>query len=230
MEPADSRLSAEVKARVEAATVSITRQLDDLEVLVPAGQGVLVPGGFILTATHCIDIDWSGTGREHYLQLIQTRSGAQFCASPVFADPLSDLAALAEANDHVFPHDANKFEAWRESVEPIQISETRLVPRKGQCDPETHRVTSVVPAVPRRVHILTHTGAWISGTVTLDRSWPRTGVASLETTAPIESDTTGSPVVEEDSGRVLGIVSSSAQLPIVHMALPHWILETIRQE
>lgn len=84
------------RAIIEAATVRIESQ---------GGQGVLVPGGLILTATHCID--WSGTGRmvlgEHYLETVTTKNGARFRVSPWFADPLTDIAALARPTIRSFP-------------------------------------------------------------------------------------------------------------------------------
>jgi hypothetical protein len=59
------------KTRVEKATVRIDSR---------GGLGVLVPGAFILTATHCIQ--WSGTGGmalgDVYPESITTADGVPF--------------------------------------------------------------------------------------------------------------------------------------------------------
>src|SRR5262249_32084812 len=82
-----SKSPTDFRDRVLAATVS----LSDL-----GGQGVLVPGGLILTAAHCIK--WSGTGAmvlgDYFVERIKTRDGRSFRASVCAAEPVADIAAL----------------------------------------------------------------------------------------------------------------------------------------
>src|ERR1039458_360260 len=77
------QMSKESRTRVEQATVRLVEK---------GGRGVLVPGEFILTATHCID--WSGTGGmvlgDVYTAEIETASGAKFRLGAVACDPVSD--------------------------------------------------------------------------------------------------------------------------------------------
>lgn len=55
------------------------------------GQGVLVPGGFVLTATHCIP--WDGNGRmalgDVYPVTVVTHDGRQFRLGVACCDPVS---------------------------------------------------------------------------------------------------------------------------------------------
>jgi secreted trypsin-like serine protease len=53
--PFEARAKVFAKARTEKATVRILRVNTVLE---PLARGVLVPGGYILTAAHCIN--WDG--------------------------------------------------------------------------------------------------------------------------------------------------------------------------
>lgn len=68
------------KARVENATLR-------MEAL--GGLGVLVPGGFVLTATHCIQ--WSGTGGmalgDASPEPVRTPDGTQFRLGLAACDP-----------------------------------------------------------------------------------------------------------------------------------------------
>src|SRR5579862_4192191 len=83
------KISAENCRRVEAATVRLPEK---------GGCGVLVPGGFILTATHCIE--WSGTGGmvlgDVYPTSIETASGAKFRVDVAACEPVADIAVLGE--------------------------------------------------------------------------------------------------------------------------------------
>jgi hypothetical protein len=87
----EEAMTTKQKARVAAATVTLTKL---------GGRGVLIPGGLILTATHCIELD--GQGRmalgDWFLESVLTKIGVTFRVSPWFADPLSDLAVLGGAD------------------------------------------------------------------------------------------------------------------------------------
>lgn len=179
-------MSPESRTRVETATVHLVER---------GGQGVLVPGEFIITATHCID--WTGTGGmvlgDVYPIEIETASGAKFRLGPVACEPVSDMAVLGELDNQQCPDDAEAFEQWREQVEPVPLSTRQL--EVGQSCP---------------IFILTHKRKWIAGRVTrygIPGQPPGSSVALFA--EGIESGTSGSPVVTAN-GLLLGIVSHTS--------------------
>src|SRR5262245_62003024 len=93
------------QARVAAATVWLPKM---------RGQGVLVPGGFILTAAHCIE--WSREGRmalgEHFTERVETADGRKFVAAVVAAEPVSDIAVLGPADPQRMLDDCEAFESF----------------------------------------------------------------------------------------------------------------------
>jgi hypothetical protein len=199
------RIGKRNRERVERATVRLVER---------GGQGVLVPGEFILTATHCIA--WSGTGGmalgDEYPTDIETASGVKFRAGVYSCDPVADIAVLGELDDQQCPDDAEAFEQWREQVEPVALSDHQF--KAGQSCP---------------VFIYTHKHEWIAGKVTRYGRFVGSGVALFA--EGIESGTSGSPVVTAD-GLLLGIVSNassdragaSGSMPVAYMSLPHWVL------
>jgi hypothetical protein len=208
-------MNANAKARVEAATV----RLVNLQ-----GQGVLVPGGFILTAAHCVKwdraADWQK--RRALVELIETRDGRRFLADVCAADLVADIAALATADNEEMPADAKAFDLFAESVEGVPIA---------TCPPESG------DDVP--VWVLTHNGAWITGTLT-QRGGPDSPlpVLWLCPDGDIECGTSGGPVVD-GAGGLLGIVSRFGVLivsgeehrhgsaPMPWLALPRWLADSI---
>jgi CBS domain-containing protein len=205
----------QVRARTRAATVQLPTK---------GGQGVLVPGGFILSAAHCIDwsLDGGMTLGDDYLERITTQAGASFALSVYAVEPVSDIAVLGSADGQVFYDDAEAFEAWCAEALPVPVS-------SADFDLEV--------AVP--VYILTHTGVWTRARAT------RYGVldevpgscVSIVAESGIESGTSGGPVID-DTGRLVGVVSFSegtegepdleGSMPRPHLALPGWIWRRIQ--
>jgi V8-like Glu-specific endopeptidase len=169
------------KAHVANATV----QLQGL-----GGRGVLVTGGFILTATHCIRWDGSGgmTLGNHYSEIVNTKGGDRFRVGISAADPVSDMAALGALDERVYSEDYDAFERWREATRPVPVMN------------ETLRLGDSLP-----VHILTHNRGWIDGRIYRYgyHGHPQNGSISLETDAQIEGGTSGSPIVDSD-GNLIG--------------------------
>ena len=195
-------LSDENRRRVEQATVHLVER---------GGRGVLVPGAFIMSATHCVP--WRGTGMmalgEEYPTEIETTSGVKFRLGVYACDPVADIATLGELDNQQFPDDADCFEEWREQVEPVPLCYRRIKP--GQDEP---------------IFIYTYKREWIAGTVTrYGYDIPYSSVA-LRLPDGIESGTSGSPVVTAD-GLLLGIVSHDERMPVCAMALPRWVLDRI---
>jgi hypothetical protein len=198
------------RERVERATVRLPEK---------GGCGVLVPGAFIVTATHCIN--WSGTGGmvlgDACPTKIETATGAKFRVDVAACEPVADIAALAELDNQEWPDDADAFEQWRKQVEPVPFS-TRQLRVEQSC----------------AVFIFTHKREWIAARVTRHGLWRLTPSSSVELSVNgksagegIESGMSGSPVVTAD-GRLYGVVSNSfGTIPVCVMALPHWVLARI---
>ena len=182
------------------------------------GQGVLVPGGYVLTAAHCIE--WSGTGGmtlgDHYVERVGTKSGATFRLEPHAVEPVADIAALSQAEADENMTGARTFDEWQEATKAVPVSTVDL--RQG---------------TSRRVYVLAHTGAWLEGEVT--RYSPGdlpSGRLWLVVDSEIEGGTSGGPIVD-DAGHLVGVVSSTvlgeagesggAPFPVAHLALPRWV-------
>jgi S1-C subfamily serine protease len=206
-------------------TKAETARVVDATVCLPVkgGQGVLVAGGFILTAAHCISLDGRGkmTLGDYFLENVTTKSGVRFRVGPVSADPVSDIAVLAALDDQVFFKDADAFEQWSETTSPVPLAST------------TPRFRRPLP-----VSVLTHKGKWIAAKII--RYGPgrlNGGRLCIEAEDRIEGGTSGGPVVDS-SGRLVGVVSWSSEvpagqetagaLPIAHLTLPQWTLLSIR--
>jgi hypothetical protein len=193
-------LSAASKARILAATI----QLPSV-----GGQGVLVPGGFVLTAAHCIEHYGSGGMAlgDSCLETIKPRKGPPFRLAVHAVEPVSDVAILGAPDNQMFCDDAEAFEAFCSATEPVSVNAD---------DFETE--------VPVRVHVLSHKGTWAEATVCV---YGLSGGA----TAPIqggdiESGTSGGPIIN-DGGRLVGVVSHNCMFPCPHLALPAWAWRTI---
>jgi hypothetical protein len=196
-------LSDKDRRRVEQATVRLVKT---------GSRGVLAPGEFIFSATHCIP--WRGTGTmalgEVYPIQIETASGVNFRLGAHACDPVADIAALGELDNQQCPDDADHFKEWRGQVEPVPLCYRRIKP--GQVEP---------------VFIYTHKDEWIEGSVTrYGRDIPYSSVAL--SVSRIESGTSGSPVVTAD-GLLLGIVSHDERMPVCAMAVPRWVLDRVKR-
>jgi hypothetical protein len=104
-----TELRPSIANRVAAAVVRLPRR---------SGQGVLVPGGLVVTAAHCIV---EGDGWADYLppatgaspvERVIAEDGRELKMIPVAIDPISDLAVLGGVDGQIFPTDAEAFEEF----------------------------------------------------------------------------------------------------------------------
>jgi hypothetical protein len=211
-----NRVLTEARRRALAATVTLAGR---------GGRGVLVPGGFILTAAHCVDFTTSGemaTGEEH-LESVITTTGATFRLSVHAVEPVADIAVLGEADDQVFVEDAERFGAFCDSTLPVPVS-----------------VDDFEYRAPVRVLVLSLGNKWIAATAMRggipDKAPPTVGVEAEDN---IRSGMSGGPFIDEVEGTLVGIVSWSAEgrsgdsregvMPRPHLALPRWAWHRIAE-
>jgi trypsin-like peptidase len=200
----------EVNARTEKATVQFL-QRNRKGGYKPVGQGVLVPGDLILTAAHCID--WDALGGmvlgNRYVERIEASNGATYMVSPIAIETVCDIAALGAADGQV-----SAFEEFCKMTEPVPLLA------------DDFKMETPVP-----VHVLTHTGTWVTGRTCrydshLDGSIP------VEFDAPITGGTLGGPVIN-DNGLLVGVISSAkvggqstdGSISRPHLALPVWVVK-----
>jgi S1-C subfamily serine protease len=203
-------ISLETKDLVAAATVRFTER---------SGLGVLIEGGFIVTAAHVLKWDSEGgmaLGNDtKYVQEIEV-GGRWLSVYPFAIDPLSDIAICGAVDGQWLPDEAEAFEDFCEVTRPLRL-DTREFP-----------VGEKISA-----YVLTHTpGRWITGDVT---QWqPQAQLLVMETLDRIEGGTSGGPIVTEN-GLLLGVVSYSGHsesdpgchcaLPRPHLCAPFWLAQ-----
>jgi S1-C subfamily serine protease len=205
MKPAG--LQVTVAERVARAVVRLPRLI---------GQGVLVPGGFIVTAARCIG--WTADDSMMLGGLpepVITADGRKIVAAPLAVEPVADLAVLGAMDDQAFSREAAAFAAFCDATPPVRLAIDTLkafVPLPANV--LTHDRGVIVPATVRTVH---------AGSASL---W-------LNSDYRISRGTSGSPVVTED-GRLWGIISTIGAgpeeepcqgfIPRVHLAGPAWLV------
>lgn len=181
------------------------------------GQGVLVSGGFVLTASHCILDPHDGAPiRSNYALLsdplvieIETRSAERYKVMPVFVDAISDVAVLGALDHPDLFIESGRFEKLCESLSLARVSRRTLNPDEN-CGAWIH----------------THDQGWVAAEVKMSFGYFMTFVAS----SPIASNTSGGPIVDED-GKILGVVSESSegadepdgQFGSASLCLPVWL-------
>jgi hypothetical protein len=222
---------AALQKTCEAATVRLPRL---------GGQGVLVPGGIIVTAAHVIGWSAEGVSMAHEATLpepIETDAGQSLLVNVLAVEPVSDIALLGALDEQAFPEEVDAFEAWCEDTTPVQLYAEDL-PLGDEPPPR---------GLPRRVWrkhapsrlvsawILTHNRGWIAARVQQLGRAARGLVVEADTL--IEGGTSGGPVIADD-GRLLGVISTSGEIwsrgtpadrqpcsfsiPRQHIAAPVW--------
>jgi hypothetical protein len=106
------------KQRVEKATVTMLKK---------GGQGVLVPGNYFITATHVVEVIYTGMAALDYPHVEPAKAGQedlvmQVCAAEAF----SDIAVLEEPSDTNFIEWAEVYNVFRKKTSPVPVCLTAL--------------------------------------------------------------------------------------------------------
>lgn len=205
-------MDASLKCRIEAATLTVETKARG------TGRGVLVNGGFILTAAHCVDCAFEGEMilGDHYLQTVVSKDGKRLKVSPVAVDPCTDFAVFGTPDRQRLSEDADAFETFCDETEPLSISSRQ------------YELFSKIP-----VSVYSHRNEWLVGSGMLCGSAFTVPFINVELTPHVEHGTSGSAVVNSE-GEVEGIISNlsdtidePARSPRPRWALPAWLLEQI---
>jgi len=175
-------LAPDMRSLIEKATV----KLPDV-----GGQAVLVKGGFLLTAAHCLELLTTGgiALGDRSPVLVAPPTGSQFRAAALSVEPLSDIAVLAEL-DHSDESRASFYE-FADNTTAVEISLDE--PHFGEWFD---------------VYILSYNGEWLEGRAAIWQPHARClGICSMN---KIESGTSGGPVVDA-AGRLVAIMSRTSE-------------------
>lgn len=175
-------MDAPTREQIARATVRLTRR---------GGQGVVVPGGMILTAAHVIerrDI-WGLAGEDVHLEHVRDPAGRRFEADLLAVEPIADIAVLGEPPGQELPTESDGYLAALEPITPVPICADDF--------PLLERFT---------VYILSHDRGWLEGQA---RQVDVHGNLVLEVDDGIRGGTSGGPIVTPD-GRLLGVCTTAA--------------------
>lgn len=199
---------------VEEATVTIVGK---------GARGVLIDNCFVLTAAHCIDIDYKGgmALTKYYEEEIETIHGERQKLDIRFVDPVLDLAVLGGADDEGGTE--NSYTIWSFWEKVLERVEAPLSLFLGEL--------AVMRDPP--IHIYTYEGTWITGTAHVP---DRSNFFYIQTSGPIKSRASGSPIVN-DACELIGIVSYIGESeekdyfgksPYLPNSLPFWVVKQFR--
>ena len=203
-------LTDTIKKQIADATVTLIAKGE------PNGRGVLVAGGMILTAAHCIEYSAEEMpgGNEPVLQQIK-RDGKLFRLATRSVEQVADVALLCSTDGQqgALEEDAVAYERFCESVTAVTVC------------------TSSVQEEPFAVFVLTHQGNWLEGTAR-----PRKWMLSVEFIGKVPTGTSGSPIVNL-KGEIVGLISAlggtddhpCGLAPRPHLTVPVWAMNLITQ-
>jgi hypothetical protein len=202
-------ITPEIKNLVAQATFTIRPKKGG------SGQCVLIEGGLIITAAHCVSWDCGGEMvlGDFYLEKIATAHG-DLTATVLAVEPVSDLAVLGCPDSQTFSAPAKAFDEFCERITPLRLYRRPMMPFK-----------------PMPVWILSHLKTWIPATATYFGS---NADFSFDTTRKINGGTSGGPIVNR-AGELVGVVSHTTEdpvdgeycssAPLLSLALPAWVIQ-----
>ena len=197
-------------AKIAMATVKLPKK---------RGRGVLVRGGLILTAAHCISYKLEGEMAlgDVFIEELIPATGQNLRTTPWCVEPVTDVAALGPLDEQSFPKEVDAFEAFCAKIEPVRVHRR---------EPE--------PFKQFTVYIYAHDGTWVRGTAA--RYSAEAAIIFVEADQPVKGGASGGPIVNE-SGDLVGIISvftDSARhgkvdgpAPFPCLALPVWVCRRI---
>lgn len=149
------------------------------------GQGVLVRGGLILTASHCLKWDYDTGTRatlgDHLFVDIEASTEERYRVTPKFVDVVGDLAALEPVDIPELHDEHRRFVAFAERVGGLAVS---------QGEPE---FTTDSPLQERPIRVRSREGVTIEGVAT----YGRPGAPQLLVEAEVKSGTSGGRLCTE---------------------------------
>lgn len=178
-------------AGVVAGTVTFTKT---------GGRGVLIPGGYILTAAHCIGWDAKGgmtLSPDDYREQIHTADGQKLHVSVMAIEPVLDVALLGAVDDQRGPEQAITFRRFCARTEPIPLFRSTLKPRDY--------ISRIANALA--VLIYNKDKRWVPGDAVIFRNGDPTVYIPTETL--IEGGASGGPIVTP-AGELVAVVSHAA--------------------
>lgn len=156
------------------------------------GHGVLVPGGFVLTAAHCID--WDGRGGmalgDYYLEKIRTSDGKKLTLSLLAVEPVSDIAVLGSPDNQAFPEESMAFGVFLDACPPVHV------------DTKEYAFDESVP-----VAVLNRDGKWIGGKATHCEAFRQAERLWVKAEEDVQGGASGGPIINE-KGELVAIVSN----------------------
>lgn len=193
------------------------------------GRGVIVPGGYILTAAHCVSWDTEGgmTLGDFYFQEVKTSDGQTLSTSVLAVEPVADIAVLGSVDEQDCAEDADAFEEAITRISPVSLflGKMRLIDRR-----EWRYGLPVL--------FFSQNRQWKKATAETTKSYQR-GFTMKGVELPRPGDS-GGPIVTP-AGELAGIVStggdmasdqscdhSSATAPRLLHCLPAWVMKEIR--
>lgn len=200
------------------------------------GLGVVVPGGFVLTAAECLPPGslphlHSAYLDEHFVEEeIIVRGDKRLTLRLVALELMSDVAVfapLAAIPLHGGTERAEEFRAWYERVTPVPVSRR-----------QRYRHRTAFP-----VRALSSGGAWVQGTAVFCQPWLRSddheglgrlgGDLHLTLDAPLPTDFAGGPVIDQYGELVTvspltdGASPYNESRPYLRRALPTWVWDVM---
>jgi S1-C subfamily serine protease len=208
-------MNEEIRKKVEEAKV-VTIEPD-----LGNGQGVVIQGGMILTAAHCLSFTKAQSLMlgDHYLVELLGRNGEKIVAEVAAIEPASDVAVLVEPDNQKFFQESDHYLEYIEQVDPLEIRKVEVSMR--QLGVSDNKEIAFVSA---------HTGDWIQGEFQVFN--PFSSTLCFEASSNIIGGTSGGPIVDND-GRLISVVSKASgsegvftvgTQPLLSNALPLWVL------
>jgi hypothetical protein len=218
--------SALVLDRVKRAVVRLPKL---------GGRGVLVPGGFILTAAHCVSWELSGRMALGYdfLEPAVTAAGRKLRLSVYAVEPVQDIAVLGPPDNQHLPDDADAFDEFCARTAPVPPFRGRMAPAdvRPRYGPRHYELP---------VLMLNRDGRWVGGLAQVTR--PDQADVFLRIGRRMQGGASGGPIVTA-AGELVATVSQGNQArvaltpggpaefdasgPRPLFALPAWVRQNV---